>query len=109
MRLNYDDDASIHKTGPEPEWRESYYCNFFDTESRFYGTAWQGVRPNQQRAEALFVLCERGKPLIWNVDTNLQVPGDNGEERRALGYQRFECVEPWRLWLIRYDDGSARV
>jgi hypothetical protein len=109
MRLDYEDDAAMHPTGPTPEWRESYYCNFFDTESRFYGAAWQGVRPNQQRAEAVFLLFERDKALIQSVDTNYHVPADIGEERRALAHQRFECRKPWSHWTVHFDDGAAKV
>jgi hypothetical protein len=109
MKLNYDDDAAIHPTGDAPEWRESFYCNFFDTESRYFGTAWQGVRPNQERAEAVFLLFDGDTPLIQAVDTNYHVPPDIGAERRAIANQRFECVEPWSHWTIHYDDGSARV
>jgi hypothetical protein len=107
--LDFADDDSLHQTGLAEEWRESFYCNFFDSESRFYGTVWQGVRPNQQCAEAVFLLFDRTETLIESVETKLFIPSDIGEERRALGHQRFECVEPWRHWRVHYDDGSSRL
>lgn len=105
--LHNSDDETIHTADEAPTWRESFYCNFFDTESRFYGVAWQGVRPNQEVAEAVFILYEEGKPLIHSVQTTLTVPADT--DRRAVAHQRFECIVPWRHWQVEYNDGSARL
>ena len=50
------DDANFHKRGLEPDWRESYYCNFFDKDSDLCGLFWQGVRPNSKNGEAVMGL-----------------------------------------------------
>jgi hypothetical protein len=105
--LQPSDDETIHELGTAPTWRESFYCNFFDTESKFYGVAWQGVRPNQEVAEAVFILFEGDTPLISSVETRLKVPADI--DRRAVGHQRFECLEPWRHWQLEYDDGTSKL
>ena len=32
--LTYDDDALPHAKGDTKDWRESYYCNFFDQDRK---------------------------------------------------------------------------
>ncbi|MEV4420147.1 hypothetical protein AB0L40_09260 [Patulibacter sp. NPDC049589] len=105
--LTHDDDATIHQAGEVPEWRESFYVNFADTESRFYGAAWQGLRPNVGVAEATFLLFDRKTARVRSVDTALQVPGDS--DRRSLGNQRFECIDPWSHWRVHYEDDAAKL
>jgi hypothetical protein len=105
--LQQSDDDTIHPTGPAPTWRESFYCNFFDTESRYHGVAWQGVRPNQEVAEAVFVLYDGDTPLIYSVETALAVAPDI--DRRAVGNQHFTCLEPWSHWTVDYQDGADRL
>jgi hypothetical protein len=102
--LHPDDDAATHPAGPEPEWRESCYCNFFDTESRFCGAAWQGLRPHTHRAEAVFLLFDRERDVVSSIATDLDVPAD--AHFRSLGNQRFECIEPWSHWRAYYREGA---
>ncbi|MEV4420150.1 hypothetical protein AB0L40_09275 [Patulibacter sp. NPDC049589] len=105
--LQHHDDDSIHTASDAPTWRESFYCNFADTESRYYGVAWQGVRPNQEVAEAVFVLFDRETALIRSVQTQLPVAADT--DRRAVGNQTFTCHEPWRHWSVTFDDGTSNL
>ncbi|WP_128970197.1 DUF7065 domain-containing protein [Rhodococcus opacus] len=107
--LVYEDDASIHPVGPEPDWRESYYLNFASIDGDISGIVWQGVRPNSCRGEAVFVLYEGDTPLLHSVNMQVDVPADVGTERTRLGHQEFECVDPWRHWRVTYDDGTDRV
>lgn len=107
--LTFDDDENVHEVTDSIDWRESYYVNFFDTESDLNGLAWQGVRPNAGVGEAAFVLYDGDKPLIRSVSFHIPVAKDIGPERAALGNQEFVCVEPWKNWQIRFDDGTDRA
>lgn len=109
MSLHDDDDATVHEVTAAEDWRESYYCNFADPGSGLHGVAWQGVRPNMGRGEAVFVLYDGDRPLIHSVDMSIPVPRDIGPERVGLGNQRFECVEPWRRWNVHFDGGTDSV
>lgn len=109
MRLVEGDDASIHQATDEVDWRESYYLNFADVESDVNGIVWQGVRPNSGAGEAVFIVYDGDAPLIESVDMKVPVAADVGEERRRMGNQEFECLEPWKHWKVRFDDGDARV
>jgi hypothetical protein len=108
-RLKYDDDDSIHHKTDAIDWRESYYVNFFDAESNLHGLCWQGARPNAGFGEAVFVLFDGDTPLIRSVDMHVPVPADIGEERMALGHNRWECIDPWKRWRVRYADGAAEA
>jgi hypothetical protein len=105
--LRQSDDATIHEASDALDWRESFYVNFFDTESRFYGAAWQGLRPNAGVAEAAFLLFDREQAVVRSVELALRVPGDT--DRRRLGHQQFTCLSPWQHWRVDYDDGTAKL
>jgi hypothetical protein len=108
-RLKYDDDASIHECTGAIDWRESYYVNFFDTESDLHGLCWQGARPNAGYGEAVFVLFDGDTALIRDVDMHVPVARDIGVERMALGHERWECLEPWNRWRVVYEHEDASV
>ena len=38
--LHFDDDKLPHAKNDEHDWRESYYCNFFDQNSNLCGVFW---------------------------------------------------------------------
>jgi hypothetical protein len=107
MPLEFADDARHHDVTEAEDWRESYYCNFADPTSGLHGVAWQGVRPNMERGEAVFVLYDGDRPLIHSVDMGVPVDRTVGAERVHIGNQRFECVDPWRRWNVHFDDGTS--
>ena len=104
--LHFDDDKLPHAKNDEHDWRESYYCNFFDQNSNLCGVFWQGVRPNAGHGEAVFLLCDGPTDLIRSVDMKVKVEADKPEERHRAGKSTFTCVEPWKHWIIRYEDGD---
>lgn len=110
MPLHADDDTKIHPPTASPDWRESYYCNFFDhTGGGLYGVAWQGVRPNAGRGEAVFALFDGDSALVRSVNFGVPVARDIGPERTGLVNQCFENIEPWSHWAITYEDERATL
>jgi hypothetical protein len=107
--LTHDDDAAIHTPTSAIDWRESYYVNFFDSESNLHGLFWQGVRPNAGFGEAVFVLFDGHTELIRSINMHVPVAADIREERMFLGNNRWECVEPWEHWRAQYSDGVSHV
>lgn len=104
--LTYDDDAHPHTKTEGKDWRESYYCNFFDKDSDLCGVFWQGARPNAGAGEAVFLLFDGDTDLVRSVDLKVPLPQDIPEERRKLGNNEFICVEPWKHWKVRYERDS---
>lgn len=107
--LQDNDDALPHTKGTGRDWRESYYCNFFDQASDLCGVFWQGTRPNAGHGEAVFLLCDGSRDLIRSVDMKIAVPVDVPERRHHIGASEFKCVEPWRHWQVRYEKGQDRL
>jgi hypothetical protein len=104
--LNYDDDALPHAKTDAKDWRESYYCNFFDHHnSQICGVFWQGQRPNAGVGETVLLLSDGKTDLIRSVNLKEIVPEDLPEGRRKAGNQEFTCVEPWKQWRVRYEKG----
>lgn len=100
--LTYDDDAVPHATGAGRDWRESYYCNFFDQNSDLCGVFWQGARPNAGHGESVFLLCDGPRDLVRITDFSIPVTSDEPDRRRRIGSAEFTCIEPWRHWRVRY-------
>jgi hypothetical protein len=105
--LEYDDDDAAHVVTDAYNYRESYYCNFHDVDSDLHGVAWQGARPNMGLGEAIFLLYDGETKLIHSVDVEIPVAKDVGKERRNLGRQRFECLEPWNHWRLHFEDTDS--
>lgn len=106
MALVFDDDALPHAKGTGNDWRESFYCNFFDVESNLCGLFWQGVRPNTGRGEAVFLLFDGDTDLVRSVDLEILVASDVPADRRKIGNAEFTCIEPWKHWTARYEKGD---
>lgn len=101
--LTRDDDALPHAKTQGRDWRESYYCNFFDQSSDLCGVFWQGTRPNAGHGESVFLLCDGASDLIRSVDFKVPVTADVPEERRRNGSAEFTCIEPWKHWKVKFD------
>jgi hypothetical protein len=106
--LQFDDDALPHAKTAGKDWRESYYCNFFDKKSDVCGVFWQGTRPNAGHGESVFILCDGANDLIRAIDFKVPVPADIPEDRRKTGVAEFTCLEPWKHWTVKYEKGADR-
>jgi hypothetical protein len=104
--LNFNDDADPHQKTDARDWRESYYCNFFDKESDLCGLFWQGVRPNSKNGEAVFLLFDGSTDLVRSVDMTVSWLNDMPEQRRIVGPQTFTCIAPWNRWAVEYKRGT---
>ena len=63
MPLDTRDDC-IHPIGQEPTWREAFYFDFFDPQTRLCAFGYSGVHPNQQIGDVIFALWRDGTPLL---------------------------------------------
>ncbi len=106
MSLTFDDDALPHQATDGKDWRESYYCNFFDEKSDMCGVFWQGVRPNRGHGEAVFLLVDGKNDLVRSVDFSVPIKSNLPEDRRKVGNSVFTCIEPWKHWTVRYENGN---
>lgn len=104
--LSDEDDAEPHAKTSGKDWRESYYCNFFDRDSDICGVFWQGTRPNASHGEGVFLLADGAKDIVRSVDFKVPLRADDPELRRKVGPTEFTCVTPWKHWKVRYQSGA---
>ncbi|SCW34344.1 hypothetical protein SAMN02927924_00065 [Sphingobium faniae] len=109
MPLLPDDDHLPHQKTDAPDWRESYYCNFVDMNSDVCGLFWQGVRPNSQNGESVFLLFDDKTDIKRQINFNVDWRTDVPEQRRIVDYQTFTCLDPWNHWQVEYENGADRL
>jgi hypothetical protein len=103
------EDDCIHPIGSDPGWREAFYFDFFDPQSRLSGFGYSGVHPHQQIGDVIFALWREDVLLARFTRWDFNVPQDIGEERLDFGPLGFRQLEPMRRWQIFYDDGFCRL
>jgi hypothetical protein len=92
-------DEYMHETGPEPNFNESMYFNFYDPGKGTGGFFRLGNRPNETIGE--MTAC------LWLPDGSVAFMFDRPQvttnaEFRAAG-MRFEVVEPFEKLEVTYD------
>ena len=83
-------DDYTHPLGPEPNFNESMYFNFFDRSREIGGFVRMGNRANEGYAEMTTCLFLAGGPVLFMY----QRPAISGNERFDGGGMLFEVVEP---------------
>jgi len=102
-------DDLIHATGTEPTWREAFYFDFFDPETRLTGFGYSGVHPNQEIGDVIFAVWKDDVLLARFTRWDFNIPRDIGEERLDFGPLCFQPVKPYRSWDMFFDDGFCRL
>ena len=84
------DDDYTHPLGPEPNFNESMYFNFFDPDRQIGGFVRLGNRANEGRAEMTVCLFMPDGRVLFNFK---RAPIENNEKFDAGGLQ-FQVLEP---------------
>jgi hypothetical protein len=95
-------DDYTHELGPEKNFNESMYFNFFDNTARRGGFLRIGNRANEQYAEVTLCLYEPGGPVLFNYKR----PEITTNEAYDAGGMKFETLEPLKTHRTTYE-GSA--
>ena len=87
------EDDYMHVLGPESNWNESMYFNFFDREHRLGGFVRLGNRANERQAEMTVALyLPDGRALfMWKR------PEITSNDAFDAGGLRFEVLEPAKV------------
>jgi hypothetical protein len=102
-------DEYIHPTGSEPTWREAFYFDFFDPESRLSAFGYAGVHPNQQIGDVIFALWREDVLLGSFTRWDFNIPRDIGEDRFCFGPLAFRPVVPQQQCDFLFDDGRVHM
>ena len=97
------DDEYMHPLGPEDNFNESMYFNFFDRERQTGGFLRLGNRANEGYAEMTLCLYLPDGSVLFNFDRS---PIDNNDAFDAGG-MKFEVVEPVEQLRTSYDGGAV--
>jgi hypothetical protein len=95
-------DDYTHSLGPEKNFNESMYFNFFDTRLKRGGFLRIGNRANEGHAEMTLCLYEPDGQILFNYKR----PEITGNDAYDAGGMRFETLEPLVRHRTTYE-GSA--
>lgn len=99
------EDDGLHPLGPEPNFNESMYFNFFDPEKALGGFVRLGNRANEGQAEMTVCLFLPNERVLFafkraKIDSN---------DAFDAGGLRFEVLEPTERLRTRYDGGVIEL
>ncbi len=91
----------LHKVGERPDWRESYYFNWVDSDSGVSGFTTIGLLPNVDKREFVFALFYDDRREVYFMEPEGSVPDEMGE---ALddGNLSFKMNKPLSDWSINF-------
>ena len=95
-------DEGFHNPKTTPDWKESYYFQFYDPEVKLCAFFYISAYPNIPKRDYLVALLVDGETDIYL--NSLPTPGKLDDLND--GKLRFELVEPNELWKIHFDDGK---
>lgn len=105
-----DSDAQFHDTDGDPTWAETNYFGFFNAEESLNIGVYALFRPNLGVVSSTICMNSRRVVTHWEADfcdmqASLPMPKPHDLLDYALlnGLQ-VRCLEPNRVWEIRYDD-----
>jgi len=102
-------DDFIHPIGAEPSWREAFYFDFFDPQTRMSGFGYSGVHPHQEIGDVIFALWKENVLLARFTRWDFNIPRAIGEERLDFGPLCFRPLTPFRSWQMFFDDGFCQL
>lgn len=88
---------------PHPYWNESFYFNFLSRAGGWGGAARIGFSPNQNAQDGFIIFYfPDGKAGFIRCWQGGMGPLSAGTPTAVQGIQ-FQCVEPFKLWKIKYE------
>ncbi len=98
-------DDYTHPLGPEPNFNESMYFNFFDRARSAGGFLRLGNRANEGRAEMTLTLFMPDGSVLFQYDK----PQIANNDAMDAGGMRFEVIEPLEKLRTVYEGGAVHL
>jgi hypothetical protein len=93
-----------HPPGPEKEWNESYYFNFYDPELKIGMSSRIGLLVNRKQANIWFFLVRDNQVIHDGTNLDLPLPDPNADiDDLRVGNLCYQCTEPLRAFRLIYD------
>ncbi len=98
-------DEELHAVGGQRHWQESYYFNWYDPASDYFGLVRLGYRFGEGQVDAIVVTVVDGRPHYIYPGVNLAwsggVDGLSPERGLAAGRLELRMEEPLSRWRLR--------
>jgi hypothetical protein len=99
------EDEYTHNLGPEENFNESMYFNFFDRERQTGGFVRLGNRANEGNAEMTLCLYLPDGSVLFNWDR----PAIDNNDAFDAGGMKFEVIEPVECLRTTYNGGAVHL
>ncbi|MGA2386865.1 MAG: hypothetical protein ABSG33_10065 [Candidatus Bathyarchaeia archaeon] len=100
-------DDYLHVAEDSLDWRESYYFNFVDAQTKTSGFSTIGILPNQKKGEFILALFHEDKLNIHYKEQTLT--DEQSSSLLSDGALTYKLVEPLRKWDITVADQNLNV
>ncbi len=102
------DDEFLHEAGDRDDWRESYYFNWVDPQSKISGFSTIGLLPNLKKRELVFVLFYDDKREVYFLEPEGEIV-DGIDEGIGDSILSYNLTNPLKKWLLSYNRGDISV
>lgn len=100
-------DDNLHLPEDKLNWRESYYFNFVDAQTRTSGFTTLGLLPRLNKGEFVLALFHEDKQMVYYKEQTLQKP--QASNLLSDGTLTYKLVEPMQHWEIDLADEKFNV
>jgi hypothetical protein len=95
-------DELLHRATAESKWRESYYFNWVDLESKVSGFSTIGVTPNEKKRELVLALFIDNQVEVHYQEPELEKSASDINTMLRDDKLAYKLVRPFKEWEINY-------
>ena len=109
-KIDYvDADDHLHQPTDELKWREAYYWNWADLESKISGFSTIGIVPNENRKEFVFLLFWDGNREFYYREPELEQFKNDINLMLQEKKLAYKCIKPLQTWQISYKGRKVQL
>ena len=102
-------DDFLHQPTNELKYREAYYWNWVDLESKISGFSTIGIVPNENRREFVFLLFLDGTREFYYKEPELELFKDDINVMLQEKKLAYKCIKPLQTWQISYKGRKVQL
>ena len=99
-----EEDDGRHPAGPGKLWNESYYYNFYDSDTETGGFTRIGLRENLKESNAWCLLFKKGRPVYNRFLTNLPYTEAGMDQGLTVGGLTYRTIKPLQSAKVEFLD-----
>lgn len=102
-------DEGRHPAGAGNLWNESYYFNFYDSQTQIGGFTRIGLQENIKKSNVWCLLLKDGKPAYSHFILELPHTGTGMDQGVTVGGLTYRVLEPLKRFKIEYKDRDTQL